>query len=69
MDQFEKAGYGTETIGFGEKAAVLVVDFQKGFTDPASAEFFCNVCKTSDQNFGSEAGWNKFKYCSRTGPQ
>ncbi|MEM7282724.1 MAG: isochorismatase family protein [Pseudomonadota bacterium] len=36
MDQFEKAGYGTETIGFGEKAAVLVVDFQKGFTDPAS---------------------------------
>ena len=36
MDQFEKAGYGTESIGFGERAAVLVVDFQKGFTEPDS---------------------------------
>lgn len=36
MDNFEKAGYGSETIGFGERVAVLVVDFQKGFTDSTS---------------------------------
>ena len=36
MDSFEKAGYGRETIGFGQRPAVLVVDFQKGFTDPQS---------------------------------
>jgi len=31
---FEAATYGALPIGFGERAAVLVVDFQKGFTDP-----------------------------------
>jgi maleamate amidohydrolase len=36
MDQFEKAGYGNTDIGFGDRCAVLVVDFQRGFTDPAS---------------------------------
>lgn len=36
MDQFESAGYGTETIGFGERPAVLIVDFQLGFTSPDS---------------------------------
>ena len=36
MDSFEQAGYGSETIGFGQRPAVLVVDFQKGFTDPQS---------------------------------
>lgn len=36
MDEFEKAGYGQESIGFGERAAVLVVDLQKGFTDASS---------------------------------
>ncbi|MFM9941483.1 MAG: isochorismatase family protein [Hyphomicrobiaceae bacterium] len=32
---FEAATYGALPVGFGERAAVLVVDFQKGFTDPA----------------------------------
>ncbi|MEO0997648.1 MAG: isochorismatase family protein [Pseudomonadota bacterium] len=36
MDAFEKAGYGQQDIGFGTRPAVLVVDFQLGFTDPAS---------------------------------
>lgn len=36
MDEFEKAGYGQENIGFGSRCAVLVVDFQKGFTDASS---------------------------------
>ncbi len=36
MDEFEKAGYGDTKIGFGERPAVLIVDFQKGFTDPSS---------------------------------
>jgi maleamate amidohydrolase len=31
---FEAATYGALDIGFGERAAILVVDFQKGFTDP-----------------------------------
>ena len=36
MDEFEKAGYGQESIGFGERCAVLVVDLQKGFTDASN---------------------------------
>ena len=36
MDEFEEAGYGQEPIGFGDRPALLVVDFQKGFTDAAS---------------------------------
>ncbi len=36
MDDFEKAGYGGQSIGFGERCAVLVVDFQLGFTDGES---------------------------------
>jgi len=31
---FEAATYGAVPVGFGARAAVLVVDFQKGFTDP-----------------------------------
>lgn len=31
---FEDATYGELEIGFGERAAILVVDFQKAFTDP-----------------------------------
>ncbi|MGE0699700.1 MAG: isochorismatase family protein [Hyphomicrobiaceae bacterium] len=31
---FEAATYGSLQVGFGDRAAVLVVDFQKGFTDP-----------------------------------
>ena len=31
---YEAATYGALPVEFGERAAVLVVDFQKGFTDP-----------------------------------
>lgn len=34
MNAFDAATYGALAIGFGERPAVLVVDFQKGFTDP-----------------------------------
>lgn len=33
-DAFEDASYGALEVGYGERPAVLVVDFQKGFTDP-----------------------------------
>jgi maleamate amidohydrolase len=33
-EAFDAATYGALPVGFGERAAVLVVDFQKGFTDP-----------------------------------
>jgi maleamate amidohydrolase len=36
-DHYSGAGYGAETIGFGERPAVLVVDYQLGFTDPIYA--------------------------------
>lgn len=32
---FAAAGYGVREIGFGARPAVLVVDFQRAFTDPA----------------------------------
>ncbi len=32
---FSDAGYGNRQVGFGERPAVLVVDFQRAFTDPA----------------------------------
>jgi maleamate amidohydrolase len=35
-DPFVAAGYGAKEVGFGRKAAVLVVDFQLGFTDGVS---------------------------------
>jgi maleamate amidohydrolase len=33
-DAFADATYGALEVGYGERPAVLVVDFQKGFTDP-----------------------------------
>ncbi|MEM1260847.1 MAG: isochorismatase family protein [Pseudomonadota bacterium] len=34
MSQFDAATYGGQSVGFGQRPAVLVVDFQCGFTDP-----------------------------------
>ena len=36
MDKFEQAGYGQREIGFGERPALIMVDFQLGFTDGVS---------------------------------
>ena len=33
MDKFAAAGYGQRDIGFGERPALVMVDFQQGFTD------------------------------------
>jgi maleamate amidohydrolase len=35
MGEHEKAGYGARDIGYGSKPAILVVDFQRAFTDPS----------------------------------
>jgi len=34
-DVYAARGYGARPVGFGEKPAVVVIDFQKGFTDPS----------------------------------
>lgn len=36
VDAFADAGYGGDNIGFGRRTAVVVVDFQLGFTNPSS---------------------------------
>ena len=36
MDKFEEAGYSQESIGFGDRCAVLVIDLQNGFTDASN---------------------------------
>ena len=33
-DTYKAAGYGDEEIGFGERPAIVVVDFQTAFTEP-----------------------------------
>jgi len=33
-DRFDAAGYGTETVGFGRRPAIITVDFQLAFTSP-----------------------------------
>lgn len=33
--RFVSAGYGERAVGFGERPAMLIVDFQRAFTDPA----------------------------------
>ncbi|WP_119168807.1 isochorismatase family protein [Algihabitans albus] len=35
-DGYKEQGFGAREIGFGKRPAVLVVDFQRGFTDSAS---------------------------------
>ena len=35
QDAFESATYGAREVGYGERPGVLVVDFQRGFTDPS----------------------------------
>jgi maleamate amidohydrolase len=32
---YDAAGYGARRVGYGERPAVIVVDFQRAFTDPA----------------------------------
>ncbi len=51
--KYETATYGDVSIGFGQQAAVVVVDFQLGFTDPqytlgGSAHIHSAVRKTSN---------------------
>ena len=36
MDNFERAGYGQRDIGFGKSLALIMVDFQMGFTDASN---------------------------------
>ena len=33
-DVYSEKSYGADDVGFGEKLGILVVDFQKSFTDP-----------------------------------
>ena len=33
-DVYAERGYGSRPVGFGEKPGLVVVDFQRGFTDP-----------------------------------
>lgn len=52
-DSYRDRGFGTTTIGFGQRPAILVVDFQRGFTDPGqtlggSALVNAAVAKTRD---------------------
>ena len=35
MSSYEERGYGEQPVGFGEKPGIVVVDFQRAFTDPA----------------------------------
>ena len=35
-DVYSEKSYGADEVGFGEKLGILVVDFQKSFTDPVS---------------------------------
>lgn len=34
MASYEERGYGQRQVGFGEKPGIVVVDFQRAFTDP-----------------------------------
>lgn len=35
MSSYEERGYGQNPVGFGDKPGIVVVDFQRAFTDPA----------------------------------
>src|SRR5262245_33223508 len=37
MTSYEERGYGKRQVGFGEKPGIVVVDFQRAFTDPTFA--------------------------------
>ena len=34
MSAYDDQGFGASEVGFGQRPAILVVDFQRGFTDP-----------------------------------
>ena len=33
-EAYKAASYGEQSIGFGDRPAIVIVDFQLGFTDP-----------------------------------
>ena len=49
-DIYAKRGYGAHEQGWGAKPAVVVVDFQRGFIDPAfpmgGARWWMTPCET-----------------------
>ena len=45
MDKFSQAGYGSRDIGFGERLALVMVDFQKGFTDASNPLGRVTTCR------------------------
>ncbi len=61
-DQFEAAGYGLTSVGWGERPAIVAVDFQLAFCDPAFAtgrsDHIANAVKNAEGvlNAGRAAG-------------
>jgi maleamate amidohydrolase len=49
-DVYASRGYGNRAQGFGEKPALIVVDFQRGFTDPAFPMGNAPMVKTARDN-------------------
>lgn len=49
-DVYASRGYGNRAQGFGEKPALIVVDFQRGFTDPAFPMGSAPMVKTARDN-------------------
>ena len=49
-DKYSNIGYGDGTIGFGKNPAVLVVDFQRGFTDPNLGFGQCELVERAISN-------------------
>lgn len=50
MDVYASRGYGARQQGFGQKPGVVVVDFQRGFTDPTFPMGSAPMVKTAVDN-------------------